>query len=101
MYQIGRLLPLKAVSLYIGFPNMQGSTSKNKTRRKLKLSLKPNFGIHHHEVLPIIKIKDPPNLASTTKKVVFYDTYSRTVINNRLRMCHGGIFVIRCNLFSF
>ena len=37
----------------------------------------------------------------TTKKLAFYDAHSKTIINNRLRMCHSGIFVIRYNLFCF
>ena len=29
----------------------------------------------------------------TTKKIVFYDTHSKTLMQNRLRMSHGGNFV--------
>ena len=37
----------------------------------------------------------------TTKKLIFYDVHSKTVIRNRLRMSRGGSFVIKKNTFFF
>ena len=35
--------------------------------------------------------------ANTTKNMPFYDAHSKTIMQNRLRMSRGGIFVIREN----
>ena len=40
-------------------------------------------------------------LHNTTTKVIFYDTCSKTVVNNRLRIRSGGNFVINKITFVF
>ena len=37
----------------------------------------------------------------TTIKAAFYDTYSKTVVHNRLRIRCGGNFVIKGKIFVF